>query len=329
MPRSANQKMKLLYLSDILRRESDEQHPLALKDIIAMLEECGIEAERKALYNDLESLSAYGMDICTVGGSNATKYYLGERDFQLAELQLLVDAVACSKFITEKKSRELIKKIEKLASRYQESALNRTVIVANRVKAINEKIYYNIQTLHDAIEKGVKISFLYFGYNMKKRKTYRSDGMRYEMSPYTLAWEDENYYCVGWYEKYGKVSNFRVDRMEDIQLTDAPAQKRGGFNVTEYSRRVFGMFTGEIVKADLKFDKSLISVIMDKFGQNVSIKKLDENNFHITVDVNVSPTFFGWMFQFGKKAQILGPDSLKQAYKAQINEAVSALKENK
>ncbi len=329
MPRSANQKMKLLYLADILLRESDEQHPLALKDITVMLEERGIEAERKSLYNDLETLSIYGMDVCRVGGSNATKYYLGERDFQLAELQLLVDAVACSKFITEKKSRELIKKIEMLASRHQESSLNRTVIVANRVKAINEKIYYNIQTLHDAIAKKVKISFLYFGYDMNKKKVYRSDGARYEMSPYTLAWEDENYYCVGWYEKYGKVSSFRVDRMEDIQLTDAPAQKHVGFNVTEYSRKVFGMFTGEVVKADLKFDKSLISVVMDKFGQNVSIKKLDGDNFHITVDVNVSPTFFGWMFQFGKKARILGPDSLKQAYKAQIDEAASVLEENK
>ncbi len=329
MPRSANQKMKLLYLADILRRESDEQHPLALKDIIAMLEERGIETERKSLYNDFEALSLCNMDICRVGGSNATKYYLGEREFQLAELQLLADAVACSKFITEKKSRELIKKIGMLASRHQESSLNRTVIVANRVKTINEKIYYNIQTLHDAIESGVKINFLYFNYDMNKRKVYRSDGMRYEMSPYTLAWEDENYYCVGWYEKYGKVSSFRVDRMEDIQLTDAPAQKRGRFNVTDYSRKVFGMFTGEVVTADLKFDRSLISVVMDKFGQNVRIKKLDDDNFRITVEVNVSPTFFGWMFQFGKKAQILGPDDLKQAYKAQIEEAASVLEENK
>ncbi len=326
MPRSANQKMKLLYLADIFRRESDEQHPLSVKDIISRLAELGIEAERKTVYSDVEALELYGMDICRAGGSSSTGYYLGEGDFQLAELQLLADAVACSKFITEKKSVELIKKIEKLTSGYQARALDRTVIVANRVKTINERIYYNIQTLHEAIQQGVRISFLYFGYDMSKKKRYRSDGARYEMSPYTLAWEDENYYCVGWYGKYGKISNFRVDRMEDIRLTEQPAEKPdSGFSITDYSRRVFGMFSGDMVKADIKFDSSLVSVVMDKFGSDIRIKKLDADSFHITVDVNVSPTFFSWLFQFKGKALILGPESLKERYREHITEVLSAM----
>ncbi|MCH5324602.1 MAG: WYL domain-containing protein [Eubacterium sp.] len=328
MPRSSNQKLKLLYLADIFLHESDEQHPLSVKDIISKLSARGVDAERKSVYSDIETLMLNGMDICRIGESSATKYYLTEGDFQLAELQLLADAVACSKFITEKKSVELIKKIERLTSVYQAHALDRTVIVANRVKTINERIYYNIQTLHEAIQNGVKIDFLYFGYDMNKKKQYRSDGARYEMSPYTLAWEDENYYCVGWYEKYDKIANFRVDRMEDIRLTETPALKPDkSFNITDYSKRVFGMFSGEMVKADLQFDKSLITVVLDKFGADTRIKKIDENNFHINVDVNVSPTFFGWLLQFGGKAKVLGPDSLKQDMKKHIDEVLASMKE--
>lgn len=326
MPRSSNQKLKLLYLADILLRESDEQHPLSVKDIINKLAERDIAAERKSIYSDLEALELYGMDINRSGDSSATKYYCGSGNFELPELQLLADAVACSKFITEKKSRQLIKKIELLTSVYQARALDRTVIVANRVKTINEKIYYNIQTLHESIQKKVRISFLYFGYDMNKKKVYRSDGERYEMSPYSLAWEDENYYCVGWYEKYGGISNFRVDRMEDIRLTDTPSvPPDGSFNISDYAKRVFGMFSGESIRAELVFDKSLITVVMDKFGNNTRIIKEDDDHFRVSVDINVSPTFYGWLLQFGGKVKIISPEELKVKVKEHINEALKAL----
>jgi len=321
MARSSNQKLKILYLADIFVKETDEQHPISVKKIIDRLSEMGVAAERKSIYDDIEKLRFYGMDICESGAASSSGYYLASGTFELAELQLLADAVACSKFITEKKSRELIKKIETLTSVYQARALDRCVIVANRVKAINERIYYNIQTIHEALQKGVKINFLYFSYDMNKTKVYRSGKARYEMSPYSLAWEDENYYCVGYYRKYNKITNFRVDRMEDIQLTDEPIENKQSFNITDYSRKVFGMFSSdEIVRAEISFDKSLTSVVMDKFGSDVTMFRVDDDNFRILADINVSPTFYGWIVQFGTKAKILGPQKLKDGMKAHIAE---------
>ncbi len=319
MPRSSGQKLKLLYLADIFRNETDEQNPISLKEIIARLDAYGISAERKSIYGDIELLrDSYNMDICTVREGGMTRYFLGTGEFQFAELQLLADAVACSKFITESKSRELIAKLGTLTSRHQAQALSRSVIVANRVKTINERIYYNIQAIHEGIKAGRKISFLYFGFDPGKHKYYKREGSRYAMSPYSLAWEDENYYCVGFYEARGEIANFRVDRMEDIQLTSEPATTDDTFSIAEYSRRVFGMFRGETVHAKLLFDNSLVSVVMDKFGSDVVMHKADENHFFISRDISVSPTFFGWIFQFGSKAKILGPDSLIEAMRKHI-----------
>ena len=220
MPRSAGQKVKLLYLEKIFREESDEAHPLTVNDIIAKLAKNDIGAERKAIYADIEVLrDIMDMDICTVRNGSQTAYYLASDTFQFEELQLLCDAVACSKFITEKKSRELINKISHLTSNFRARELQRNIIVANRVKTVNERIFYNIQAIHNAIDSGKKITFRYFRYDIKKNKVYKSGG-RYTLSPYSLAWEDENYYCIGYYEKYDSISNFRVDRMEDVEVSD-------------------------------------------------------------------------------------------------------------
>lgn len=326
MPRSSGQKLKLLYLADIFKTETDEQNPITVKEIISRLDANGISAERKSIYDDIELLrDGYGMDICTVRDGAVTGYFLGSGEFQLAELQLLADAVACSKFITESKSRELIAKLERLTSRHQARALARSVIVANRVKTINERIYYNIQAIHEGIKAGRKISFLYFAYDIDKHKHYKRNSSRYVMSPYSLAWEDENYYCVGFYEMRGGIANFRVDRMEDIQLTDEPVTEDSTFSITEYSRKVFGMFRGETVRAKLMFDNSLVSVVMDKFGADVVMHKSDGEHFCISRDISMSPTFLGWIFQFGNKAKILGPDKLIDAMKNHIAEVCAQM----
>lgn len=328
MPRSQGQKLKLLYLADFFRRETDEQNPKTMKDIIARLADFDVSAERKALYDDIVLLrDSYGMDICSVREQNTTKYFLASSDFQLPELQLLADCVACSKFITANKSKELIDKIGKLTSVYQARALERSVIVANRVKTINEKIYYNIQTLHEAIKSGRQISFLYFSNDIKGKKVYKRGGERYIMSPYSLAWEDENYYCIGYYKTYQSISNFRVDRMEDIQCIDEPIIMDKSFNITEYSKKVFGMFRGESVRAKLQFDNSLTNVVMDKFGRGVTMHKVDENSFYISYEINVSPTFLAWMFQFGDKARIISPESLKNEMREHIKSVLSGLEE--
>lgn len=326
MPRSSGQKLKLLYLADIFRHETDEAHPISVNEIIKKLKANGISAERKAIYTDIETLrDDYGMDICERREGNSAMHFLGSGEFQLPELQLLADAVACSKFITDKKSTELIKKIGLLASRYQSSALQRNVIVANRVKAINESIYYNIQTIHEAINSGKKITFRYFRHNLKKQKVYKYGDERYEMSPYTLAWEDENYYCIGFYDRRGGISNLRVDRMEDIKVSDQPAFEDKSFNISEYTKKVFGMFAGEMVRANITFDNSLLDVVMDKFGTDITLHKVDDEHFSVSREVSMSPTFYAWMFQFGVKAKITAPDRLIDAYKDYIKTVLSSM----
>ena len=325
MPRSSGQKLKLLYLADIFRRETDEEHPLSVKQIIAMLEQKGVSAERKAIYTDIESLAdEYGMDICSVREGNETKHFLASGDFELAELQLLADAVACSKFITQKKSRELIRKIETLTSRHQANILQRNVIVANRAKTINESVYYSIQTIHEAIKQGKKITFKYFRHNLKKQKIYKYED-RYEMSPYTLAWDDEKYYCIGYYDRRNGISNLRVDRMEDVEISDQPSVKDDSFNISEYSKRVFGMFGGELIRATLVFDNILLDNVMDKFGTDVTLHKVDDNHFSVSREVSMSPTFYAWMFQFGEKAKIEAPDTLIEAYKKYLKEVLKSV----
>lgn len=315
MARLPNQKQKILFIEKIFREETDEQHMLTVVQIQERLAALGVSAERKALYSDIELLrDIMGMDICC---EKNRYYYLASRDFEFEELQLLADAVACSKFISEDKSRALVNKIAHLASNYQANELQRNIVVANRVKTVNKKIYYNINKIHEAIENGRKITFHYFNYDIKKKKVFRNADGLYSMSPYHLAWEDENYYCIGYYEKYGSISNFRVDRMEDVEVSAEPCVVSKDFSLAEYTRRIFGMFAGEeTARVRLRFANSLTSVVMDKFGSDVVMHKLDENNFYISKDINVSPTFFGWVFQLGEKAEILEPLPIRQKFTA-------------
>lgn len=319
MARSSNQKQKILYIEKMFREESDELHPLTVNMIIEKLDKLGVAAERKAIYSDIELLrDVIGMDICN---DKNKYYYLASRDFEFEELQLLADAVACSKFISEDKSRELVGKISHLSSDFQANDLQRSVIVANRVKTVNKKIYYNINKIHEAIKNGKQITFRYFNYDIHKKKVFRNSDGRYKMSPYHLAWEDENYYCIGYYEKYGTISNFRVDRMEDVEVSEEDTVLSKDFALAEYTRKIFGMFAGkETVRVKLRFDNSLTSVVMDKFGSDITMHKFDESNFCISKDVNVSPTFYGWLFQLGKKAEILEPLSIRQEFIAYIDD---------
>lgn len=331
MAKGSSQKLKLLYIADVFRKETNEQHPITIPQLIQKLEtNYNISAERKALYDDIELLrDVYGMDIITRREGNNVYHFLGERDFQIAELQLLADAVACSKFLTEEKSNELIEKLGHLTSHYDEGMLKRRVIVANRSKSPNEKIYLNIDKIQQAIDENRQISFLYFSYDIYRNKVYKRDGARYVMSPYSLAWEDESYYCVGYYDVYRKISNFRVDRMESITITDSYYRPDDSFNISDYAKRVFGMFSGQTVKAKLWFDNSLTTVVMDKFGSDITLKKLDRENFYISCNVNVSPTFFAWLFTFGDKAGIISPDSLREQMLEHLNKAISANTQDK
>ncbi len=312
MPKTRNQKLKLLYLLKILTEKTDENHPISMPNIIAELERYGITAERKSLYDDLEALEIYGADICSVKGKNSG-YFLASREFELPELKLLVDSVQASKFITKKKSMELISKLEKLASNHEASHLRRQVFVTNRVKAVNEAIYYAVDKIYDAISQNKKISFRYFEWTVDKEKRYRKDGERYVETPVTLSWDDENYYLITYKEKYKGFTHYRVDKMTDLEiLEDARVMPEKSFDPADYAKKVFGMFGGEETAVEIKFSSTLAGVVIDRFGEEVFIRKCDNDWFVARFKVAISPQFFSWIMSFGNRAEIIAPVDVRQ-----------------
>lgn len=312
MARTANQKLKLLYLCRYLLRRSDEEHPVTVARMIDYLARQDIAAERKSVYDDMEALRLFGLDVQTVRMGSATGYFIGERDFQLPELKLLVDSVQSSRFITERKSLELISKLEGLASEYQARDLNRQVYVRGRIKTMNESIYYNVDEIHAAIDGDRAITFRYFAWNAAKERVWRRDGARYEVSPWALMWDDENYYMVAYDHAAGAVKHYRVDKMASIAQTDKPrqgAEAFSKFDMTAYSNTHFGMFSGDVQPVRLCFENDLAGPVIDQFGQDVSLVPLDGDHFSVTVNVAVNVQFFGWLSGFGTRARILAPAS--------------------
>ncbi len=321
--KNTNNRLKILYLHIILLENTDEEHSITMPEIIYRLELCGITAARKAIYEDIEALKLFGLDIVTMRGKNAG-YKVVSREFELPELKLLADAVSSSRFLTEKKSSELLKKLERLTSVYEAKQIQRQVFVAERVKAMNERIYLNIDAIHRAIAERKKISFKYFDYDMKKRKHYR-DGIR-TCSPYALTWSDERYYLVAYYEKYEGISNFRVDRMESVEIMDEQAQKYPeSFSLSAYLNSTFSMFSGKAEEVKLRFDKSLINVVIDRFGKNIGIFPDGENYFIVRAQVKTEQPepFFSWIFQFGTMVEILEPSGLREKYLKMLREVES------
>lgn len=307
MSANTNIKLKLLYLMDILLDKTDENNHITVKEIITELSRYGISAERKSIYSDIEILKTYGLDIiCEKGRSN--KYFIGSRVFELAELKLLVDYVNASKFITNKKSKELIKKLKKLTSINQAKKLDRYIIIKDNIKTKNERIFYNVDTLHRAIHENKKVQFKYFDYNLDKEFEFRKGGEKYIANPYALTWIEDNYYLIGCYDECSEISNLRVDRMMDIELLDQDRYIIEGY---KNSRKISNMYNGELERLELEFDNSLINEVIDKFGETILIRKNDNNSFTIKVEVEVSDKFLGWLFSFGDGVRIISPDSCK------------------
>lgn len=304
----SHQKLKMMYLAKILLENTDEDHTLTVPEMISELGKLGISAERKSIYDDLEYLKLFGFDICSYK-TRTTNYYIADRYFELPELKLLVDSVQSSKFITQKKSMELIAKIEKLTSRENAKKLQRQVFITNRVKTLNEQIYYNVDKIHSAIAADKQITFRYFNLGINKEKIYRKNGDLYTESPVSLTWDDENYYLITYKEKYDNYTHYRVDKMERIKLTEnnriLPDRL---FNISDYSKTMFQMFSGEETDVSIEFENELVGVVFDRFGTDIPIVKKDENRFICHVKVAVSPHFLSWIMSFGQKAKILSPD---------------------
>ena len=315
------QKLKMLYLVQLFSRETDDTHKLTMPEIITKLAAEGVNADRKTLYQDFEELRRFGLDIISEKDGRNFYYYLGSRDFELPELKLLVDSVQSAKFITDKKSGQLIKKLESLVSKYEGSQLHRQVIIAGRVKTMNESIYYNVDKIHAAIGEDRQIRFKYFDWNLKKEMEPRYDGKWYRLSPWALMWDDEKYYLVAYDSKHETIIHYRVDKMTQIGILD---EKREGheafrkFNIAHYTNTLFGMFAGDETKVTIEAENRLVSVFIDRFGKDIIIAPIDDNHFRTTVTVAVSKQFFGWIMGIDGDVRVVAPDSVVKQIKSEI-----------
>ncbi|MGN0152109.1 MAG: helix-turn-helix transcriptional regulator [Wujia sp.] len=319
MGKSENQKLKLLYLRDKFMQDTDEQHGITVNEIIDYLGRYDIRAERKSVYDDIETLRTYGMDILKEKRGGKVYYKLVSRQFELPELKLLVDSVQASKFITTRKTNELIKKLESLSSRYEAGELQRQVYVLNRVKNPNEKIYMSVDALHRAIHEDVQVEFQYTAWNLKKKLEPKHDGRMYHVSPWALIWDDENYYLVGYDEDADCIKHFRVDKLMGLQLTERKRHGKelfGRFDPASYAGRTFGMYGGEEQCVKLRMENRLVGVLIDRFGKDIIIIP-DRDGAHFTASVNVavSTQFLGWIVGLGPGVQILEPASVRTRMK--------------
>lgn len=321
MAKTRNQRFRLLTLARIFRDETDENHGLSLAQLEDRLKEYGAESERKTMYSDIEALREAGIDIVASKQARNTKYFLASREFEKPELYLLANAVASSKFISSRKSMQLIKKISAIAGKHEGKKLMRQITVSDRVKSTNESIYYTINSINEAIASGKKISFLYFNYNEKKKKAYHNDKQPLVISPVALVWKDENYYVTGYYDKRRKHTDFRADRMEKVEILDEKSYKDPEFDLSDHCNRRFSMFGGKRSRVKLRFDNSLAGVVIDRFGLKTHFVDMG-NMFEFDVEIDVSPTFYGWLFQFGNKAQIVGPPSVRNEFKQFIEDTL-------
>ncbi len=326
MAGNANQKLKTLYLMRFFYEQTDAEHGATIGDMLAYLEKRNICAERKSLYADIELLRDFGLDILATK-SKSTDYRLLSRDFEISELKLLVDSVSASKFLTKKKSRELIKKLEGLASVHDAKKLRRSVFVDNRIKTMNETILYTVDVIHTTIGNNHKLSFKYFSYTPEKERAFRHGGDAYTVSPLSLVYNDENYYLYAFSDESGEIRTYRVDRMTNAAELNEPRIQcalTDGFDPAEYSSRAFDMFSGERERVSLLFSNSLSTVVIDRFGKDLRFVPEGDDHFRVTVDVTVSDSFLSWIFGFGDRVKILSPDGVKGRFVDMVKRTINS-----
>lgn len=313
MAKGENQKLKMLYLVKILSEETDDEHSLTTQNIITKLAKYDVNAERKALYRDFEELKAFGLDIISEQIGRNVYYHLGHRDFELPELKLLVDSVQSAKFITEKKSKDLIKKLEALVSKYEAKHLQRQVVISGRVKTMNESVYYNVDAIHEAISSDKQIRFQYFQWTVKKKMELRKDGTWYVLSPWGLMWDDEYYYMLAYDAEDEMIKHYRVDKMLNIDIVDCKREGQEAFksfDMPRYSKSLFGMFSGEQTSVTLEGTNDMAGVLIDRFGKDIMLHPIDEEHFSAIVEVAISKQFLGWVIALGENIKITAPKAV-------------------
>ncbi|MCI6241646.1 MAG: WYL domain-containing protein [Clostridium sp.] len=315
-----NQKLKIMYLMKILLEETDEDHDLTLNEIVEKLKAYNVTAERKSLYSDIENLRTFGLDIIGMQYGKTYHYKVASRQFQLVELKLLVDAVQSSRFITEKKSDELIAKLESYASKYEAKKLARQVNVNGRVKTMNERIYYSVDKIHEALNEESQIKFQYFTWTADKKMELKHGGAYYSVSPWALCWDDEKYYLVGYDNREYKIKHFRVDKMVDVSVVYEEREGKEKFSkmqMSEYTNRLFGMFDGNLETVTLLCENHAANVIIDRFGTDIPLMKTDAEHFKVRVRVSVSKLFLSWIMAI-PGVKIVAPERTVDMMKSEI-----------
>ena len=322
MAKSSNQKLKALYIFKILQEKTDENHAISTQQIIDELAGYEIKAERKSIYTDIKALQDFGVDVHSSKAKDNSGFYLASREFELPELKLLVDAVQASRFMTVKKSRSLIEKLEKLASPFEAKQLQRQVFVADRIKNSNESIYYSVDEIHRAMQENKKIAFKYYEWGIDREMHFRRNGSLYIVSPYFLLWQDENYYLVAYDEKADMFKHYRVDKMAQLSVTKEAREGQNlakSYNPAIYARQKFGMFAGKTETVTLQFTEKMSGVLFDRFGKDIGIRKKDDEHYTARVEVTVSPQFFGWLVGVAPGIRLMGPDSVVTQYRAHLS----------
>ena len=321
MPKGTNQKFKLYRLAQIMLEKTDDDQYITMPEILSSLEAYGVTADRKSIYNDLRDLEVLGIEVEGEPVGGRYHYHVLNRPFELPELKLLVDAIQSSKFITERKTNALIKKLEQLVSQYEAVKLQRQVYVSGRIKTMNESIYYTVDAIHNAISENKKIRFQYYQWNVKKEMELRHGGAFYHISPWGLSWDDENYYLVGYDSEADTLKHYRVDKMLHIQMSDEKREGQEHFerlDMADYAKKSFGMFGGKEQKVKLLVKNELAGVMIDRFGKDIMMIPKDEKYFTVNVDVHVSNQFLGWVFSLGDGVKIISPDEVVEQMKQEV-----------
>lgn len=325
MPKGTNQKFKIYRLAQIMLEKTDDEHYITMPEIMDSLKEYEITADRKSIYNDLRDLEKFGIEVEGEPVGNRYHYHVINRPFELPELKLLVDAIQSSKFITEKKTNALIKKLEKLVSKYDAMKLQRQVYVSGRIKTMNESIYYTVDAIHNAISENRKIRFQYYQWNVKKEMELRHQGAYYCISPWGLSWDDENYYLVGYDSRAEMIKHYRVDKMLRIEMTEEMRDGKENFkklDMADYAKKSFGMFGGKEQEVKLLVKNELAGVIIDRFGKDIMMIPSDKTHFTVKIRVHVSPQFLGWIISLGAGIKIISPDDVVKQMQQEIQRLI-------
>lgn len=312
-----NAKLKLLYLKEIFEKYTDEEHILNAVDIAEKLEEYGIECERKSIYKDIEILIDYGLDIIKTNKPK-TGYFLASREFEVAELRLLNDAIQSARFVSKRKTVQLLKKTDKLLSVYQSARLKKQVFIDNSNKCSNEEIFYNIDALDSAIKSEKKVRLKYSRRKIDSNFVAKNEQKDFVLSPYALVWSNDHYYLVANNEKYNNIMNIRIDRIRKVEVLEERARHfsevseyRTVFDTADYVSKNFNMFSGKPQMTKLHCKNEILEEMLDRFGEKITINKVDEGWFNVVDELYVNDGLASWIMQFGDKIEVIYPEELK------------------